>query len=140
MAGKRSRARSTQIVVARPVAQPRYAAPRPIVIRTPAPQKMKRARRHKGGGGGGFGGLMSGGGGIVAVAVAAAIIGFAESSGIVNKLPSIPVVGRKGAVAIGAYYWSKHGGGSIARDVCVAAAALSGYELATKGSISGEDG
>ncbi len=82
---------------------------------------------------------MSGGTGIVAIAIAAAVIGLAEQSGIVAKLPSIPLVGRKGALALGAYYYSKHGGGTLARDVAIAAAALSGYELAKSGSISGDD-
>jgi hypothetical protein len=48
------------------------------------------------------------------------------------------MVGRKGALAIAAYYYSRHGGGALSRDVAIAAAALSGYELGTKGSISGE--
>lgn len=96
----------------------------------------RRGRRRSSGGGGGF---LSGGGGIIAIALASAVIGLAESSGLMAKLPAIPLVGRKGALAFGAYYYSKHGGGSLARDVAIAAAALSGYELATKGSVSGED-
>jgi len=55
------------------------------------------------------------------------------------KLPAIPLVGRKGALAIAAYYYSRHGGGAIARDVAIAAAALSGYELGKSGTVSGED-
>lgn len=81
---------------------------------------------------------MSGGGGVLAIGLAAAVLGMAESSGIVNALPAIPIVGRKGALALAMYYWSKNGGGPLARDVAIAAAAVSGYELATKGTISGE--
>lgn len=56
-------------------------------------------------------------------------------------LPTMPVVGRKGTIAIAAYFLSKHGGmgSGIARDVAIAAAALAGYDLGNKGSISGDD-
>lgn len=83
--------------------------------------------------------MLGGGNAILAIGIAAAVIGLGEASGLVDKLPSIPLVGRKGALAIGAYYYSKHGGGSLARDVAIAAAALAGYELAKTGSISGDD-
>ena len=67
----------------------------------------------------------------------AAAIGFAEKSGLLDKLPEVPLVGRKGALAIATYYWARHGGGSLARDICLVAAAISGYELGKEGSISG---
>src|SRR5260221_4464137 len=121
---RRRRARSSAIVVRS--APPRYSAPRPIVIRAPA-TPARRRRRSKGGGGG-FGGIMSGGTGIVAIAIAAAVIGLAEQSGIVAKLPSIPLVGRKGPLALGAYYYSKHAGGRPPPGSTPAPAALALYE------------
>jgi len=89
--------------------------------------------------------LLSGGGGsggpsaIIGVAVGAAVIGMAEQAGVLAKLPAIPLVGRKGLLAIIAYYFSRHGGGGLSRTVAIAAAALAGYELGTTGAISGED-
>lgn len=45
-------------------------------------------------------------------------------------------MGRKGAIAIGAYFLhSKH---ALIGDVGLAAAAISGYQLGTTGAISGD--
>lgn len=96
-------------------------------------------RRRKSNGGGGGGGLLGGNNAIIAIGVASTVIGLAEQAGLLAKLPAVPLVGRKGLLAIGAYYYSKHGGGKLARDIAIAAAALSGYELGTKGSISGNN-
>jgi hypothetical protein len=104
-----------------------------------APPRRRRKRNGGGNGGGGGGGLLGGNNALIAVAVASTVIGLAEQAGLLAKLPAVPLVGRKGLLAIGAWYYSKHGGGSLARDIAIAAAALSGYELGTKGAISGND-
>ena len=75
----------------------------------------------------------------ISAAVTSAVVGYAESSGLLDKLPSVPVIGRKGTLAIAAYYFSKHGGGKIARDVSIIAACLAGYELGKDGSVSGDE-
>ena len=75
----------------------------------------------------------------ISAAVTSAVVGYAESSGLLDKLPSVPVIGRKGTLAIAAYYFSKHGGGRIARDVSIIAACLAGYELGKDGSVSGDN-
>lgn len=112
-------------------------AARPIVIQQPrAAPVAKRGGRRKGGGGGLS---LSGDGGILGMGLTAAVIGMAEKAGLLANLPTVPIVGRKGALAIGMWYWSKHGGGSLARDAAIAAAVLAGHELGTTGSISGED-
>ena len=73
----------------------------------------------------------------VKAAVTAAVIGLAEKSGVLDNLPEIPVVGRKGTLAIVAYFWAKRGGGGLARDVALVAAALCGYEWGKTGSVTG---
>lgn len=117
-------------------------APRPVYPRMPAPivirtsttaRKPKRSRRRRGGGGGGLTPTSMG-----AFGLGGAIIGLAESNGVLDKLPSVPLIGRKGLLALGAYYWSKHGGGTIARDIAIAASVLSGYQLGKEGTISGD--
>jgi hypothetical protein len=65
------------------------------------------------------------------------VVGLAEKNGILDKIPEIPVVGRKGAVALIAYYWARHGGGPMARDVALVMAAVCGYEYGKEGSVSG---
>lgn len=70
---------------------------------------------------------------------AGAALGFIEDK-FGSSLPSIPVVGKKGALAILAYFAAKNGmGGGIARDIAVAAAAVAGYQLGKEGKISGDD-
>jgi hypothetical protein len=72
------------------------------------------------------------------MALAALVVGLVEKTGILDKLPTIPVVGRKGTIALAAWYYSKHGGGNMARKVAIVAAVLSGYQLGKEGSVSGE--
>jgi hypothetical protein len=68
-------------------------------------------------------------------AVGGFAVGFIEKS--FPQLPSLPLIGRKGAIAIGAMLFAgKH---PILADIGKAAAAISGYELGSTGSISGED-
>lgn len=63
--------------------------------------------------------------------------------GIVEKqfpnLPTMPVLGRAGTVAAGAYFMSKNGNHPWLRDVALAAASIAGYQLGTTGKISGDD-
>ena len=82
----------------------------------------------------------SGTGGVtpIKVAITAYVIGAAEKSGILDKLPEVPVIGRKGAIALITYYWARHGGGQIVRDVSLVSAALCGYQYGKDGVISGE--
>jgi hypothetical protein len=64
-------------------------------------------------------------------------VGFIEKQ-IGDKLPTLPIIGKKGAIAIAAYFLA--GKSELARDVCISAAAISGYELGKTGVISGVDG
>jgi hypothetical protein len=67
-------------------------------------------------------------------AVGGFAVGFLEKS--FPNLPTLPIVGRKGAIAIGAMLLAgKH---PIIADIGLAAAAISGYELGSTGAISGD--
>lgn len=72
------------------------------------------------------------------MALGGAIYGFAVKSGIVAKLPEIPVLGRTGTAAIVLDYWSRHGGGRLVHTAARAAAAIAGYQLGAEGKISGD--
>jgi hypothetical protein len=61
-------------------------------------------------------------------------VGFIEKQ-VGDKLPTLPIIGKKGAIAIAAYFFANKS--EIARDVCISAAAISGYELGKSGVISG---
>lgn len=72
----------------------------------------------------------------MAIGIGGAVVGFVEKS-IGASLPTIPLLGRKGTLAIGLYFFGKGKGGLI-RDAAVAAAAVAGYELGSTGKISGD--
>lgn len=106
-------------------------APTPI-IRVSAPRahhKTKTKRRHHVGGG-----LSQAG--ILAVGIGGAVVGFLDKS-FGDKLPSIPILGRKGTLAVGLYVVAK-GKTGLLRDAAVASAAIAGYELGNTGKISGD--
>jgi hypothetical protein len=63
--------------------------------------------------------------------------------GLIEKmfptLPTVPLIGRAGTIALGAYFIARRGhGGGILRDVALAAAAVAGYQLGKTGTISGD--
>ena len=72
------------------------------------------------------------------MAIGGALYGYAVKSGLVAKLPAIPVLGRTGTAAILLDYWSRHGGGQLAHRAARAAAAIAGYQLGNEGQISGD--
>jgi hypothetical protein len=69
-----------------------------------------------------------------AIAAAGFALGFLDKSG--TAIPTIPLLGKAGTIAAGLYFFAPAGG--IWADAMVAAAAIAGYELGFKGSISGD--
>jgi len=62
--------------------------------------------------------------------------------GIIEKnfaaqLPTLPLIGRAGSIAIAAYLMGKGRGGGIIADVGKAAAVIAGYQFGTTGKING---
>lgn len=127
---------SSGVSVWRPPAQQapiiRVSAPRVVA----APKAKRRSRpRHGGGGGGGGGGTKQ----LMGVVVGAGIVGVLKKSGMMSQIPSIPVVGRIGAIAIAAHFWAQNGGGQLARDISLAAASIAAFQFGSEGEITGED-
>jgi hypothetical protein len=73
------------------------------------------------------------------LALAGGIYGLLKKQGILDKLPIIPVLGRTGTVALVCWYWGKHGGGNVVRQVGQVAAVLAGYQLGSEGAVTGDD-
>lgn len=75
----------------------------------------------------------------IAVGIGGLILGFIEKQ--FPTLPTIPILGRAGTIAVGAHFLSKQGGQSsgLLRDVALAGAAIAGYQLGTTGKVSGDD-
>jgi len=73
---------------------------------------------------------------VMKVALGGAAFGLIEKMG--PTLPTLPVVGRAGTVAIAAYFFGGKKAG-LARDICLAAATLAAYQLMHDGKIAGDD-
>lgn len=117
-------------VIRTPAPIVRVSAPRALPARRQAP----RRRRRVGGFGGGGGGKVRS---LVNPALAGGAVGMLVKSGLIDKLPAIPVIGRLGAAAIGLSYFG--GNSPLVRDMSHGLAFLSGYQLTHDGSISGDD-
>jgi len=99
--------------------------------------RRKGGRRRRSSGGGAFGG---GGASfqnkMMATGVGGLMYGFVEK--MFPNLPTIPVIGKSGTIALACYFFGpKHG---LIRDVGVAAAAIAGYSFGKTGVISGHGG
>jgi len=74
---------------------------------------------------------------IIAAGLGGAVLGFIDKN--VPSLPTIPMLGRAGTITVIAYFLAGKGQlGAIARDVALAGAAVTGYELGVAGKITGE--
>ncbi len=119
------------------VQQPKAAAP---IIRVSAPRAPAVHRRKRSGGR-----RVSGGGGtpkdMIGAGIGGAVYGFVEKQWGA-KIPTIPILGRAGTVAVVCYFARKQGGmgkSALIRDLGMAAAVIAGYQLGSTGKISGED-
>lgn len=135
MAAKRKRrtavARSTTKIIKAPAPIIRVAAPRAAPVR-----RRVHRRRSSGGSSGAIAGLISSE--AVQMLIGGALYGYAVKSGVVAKLPAIPIVGRTGTAAIILDYWGRHGGGKYVRTAAHAAASIAGYQLGSEGKIQGD--
>ena len=124
MAKKRSTALAPRITM---------TAPRPVapIIKVSAPRAAPHHKKHHKKGGGGGKGLTD-----VQAAIAGAVVGFVEKQGILDKLPALPMLGKKGTAALGLHYFAKGKGGML-RDAKIALCVLAGYDLAKTGAIVG---
>lgn len=75
---------------------------------------------------------------MLGIGLGGAAFGYIEKT--FPTMPSLPLVGRSGTIALAAYFLSKRGGmgGGIVRDIAIAGAAISGYQLGKTGTISGD--
>lgn len=71
----------------------------------------------------------------VKVALGGAVYGFIEKT-IGDKLPTIPVLGKAGTIALVGVFLKPTG---MLRDATVAAATIAGFQLGRDGKIAGDD-
>ena len=110
------------------------ATPRPIVVSQTKVVKAKGRHKHHGSHTGA--GLMNKGRmGIVTGALA---LGFIDKQNL--PIPELPIIGRAGTIALGAYFLSDNGRNKFMAELCTAAMAVAAYEMGNKGSIVGDPG
>jgi len=129
MARRRRSPRTAAITLARAPAAPR---PAPIVIRTPAAPAARRtsrraAVRRRAAPASGGSPLPS----VAASAAAGGVIGLLKGSGLLDKIPRLPLIGRIGGLAVVTHFLAEQSGSRLARDVSRAAVALAAYQLAS---------
>lgn len=76
---------------------------------------------------------------LFAAGLGGAIFGYLEKT--FPNLPTLPIVGRSGTIAVAAYFIAKQGGmghAGIVKDVGIAAAVITGYQLGKTGKVSGD--
>ncbi len=134
MAKRKTQTQSRAIVV-------RERAPAPIIkVSAPraAPVKKGKRRRHHGGGGGGRS-IGSATGAMSAtksgsLALGGFIYGYIEKN--VPQVPTLPLIGKSGAIALIAYFMGGKNPGIIA-DIGNAASVIAGYSFGSTGRVSG---
>jgi len=133
MAKRKKTTKATSVrtqVIRTPAPIVRVSAPR-APARRAAPKRRRRSSGRVGGGGGRSPRAL------VNPALAGGAVGLLVKSGLIDKVPNIPVIGRVGAAAIGLNYFG--GSSPLMRDMAHGLAFLAGYQLTHDGSISGDD-
>lgn len=125
---RRARTRRASAPIVRTVRAPAQ------VIRVSAPAPIRHRRGHRRHGSGSSGALT--GQRVLGLGLGGLALGLLEKA--IPNLPTIPVLGRKGTIALGCYWFSRGSGGGLIRDIAIAAASIAGYELGTTGKISGD--
>jgi hypothetical protein len=133
MAKKRTKTQSRAIVV-------RERSPAPIIrVSAPRATPVKHKRRRKGGGGGASRSIGSATGSMSAtksgsLALGGFIYGYIEKN--VPQVPTLPLIGKSGAIALIAYFMGGKNPGIIA-DIGNAASVIAGYSFGSTGRVSG---
>jgi hypothetical protein len=135
---KKTASRSTALAIKHALAR-RAPIVKPIIVKPAAiVVKKTKHKKHRGGGVSGLvGGFLSGH--RTELALGALGVGFLEKQNMLSNLPALPIVGRKGTIALAAHFISG-GKPGLASSICTAALVLAAHEFGQTGSISGTDG
>lgn len=130
--------RSTALAIKHALARRPAPMVKPIIVKPAAVvvKKPKKHPRHHGGGGRGLSGFVSND--RIGKVVGALAVGFLEKQGLMQQLPALPLIGRKGTIALAAYMLG--GKSKLANDICDAALILAAHEFGSTGSITGVGG
>lgn len=118
----------------------RERSPAPIIrVSAPRATPVKRKRGHRKSGGGGSRSIGSATGAMSgtksgSLALGGFIYGYLEKN--VTQIPTLPLVGKSGAIALIAYFMGGKSPGIIA-DIGNAASVIAGYSFGSTGRVSG---
>lgn len=123
--------KSTAIVVR---SAPRHhRAPQPIIVRSPRAAPVRHHKKHRGGAR-----RVSAEKALMGIAIGGLVLGFVDKQGTALNIPTIPVLGKAGTLALVAHFIGK-GRPGVLTDVRNAAVAIAAYEFGSTGKVSGED-
>lgn len=113
----------------------------PVVVRERVSAPVHHRRRRSHGGGSGFGGAA---GGLaskenIALGMGALALGFIDKNQDKFHIPTVPLIGRKGSIAVISHFAGRHLHMPILNKISKAAIVLALYELGHEGKISGVD-
>jgi hypothetical protein len=108
-----------------------HSTPRTIIVRAPSAPHHKKKGHHAS--------KKSSEKVLLGLAVGGLAMGFLDKpGGIAATLPTIPLLGKAGTIALIAHFVQK-GRGGIFTDIRNAAAVVAAYEFGLKGSVSGDE-
>jgi len=109
----------------------------PVIVRVPAspkPAKRTRARHY----GAAIGHAAAEEKHRIAAIFTGAVLGWLDAQG--TKIPTVPMLGRAGTVGVATYLiYRQSKGNRMLSHIATGALTIAAYELANKGSISGDD-
>jgi hypothetical protein len=109
---------------------PRASAP--IIVRVPSGTTKHKGKKHHRGNGKSSEKILMG------LAVGGFAMGFLDKPGGPGaNIPTIPILGKAGTIALAAHFFGK-GRAGLVTDIRNAAAVVAAYEFGLKGSVSGE--
>jgi hypothetical protein len=106
--------------------------PRPITRRAPArAAKHHHKKHHRGHGRGSSEKVLMG------LAVGGLILGYLDKTGSTISIPTVPVLGKAGTIAVVAHLFGK-GRAGLVTQIRDAAAVVAAYEFGKEGKVSGD--
>jgi hypothetical protein len=111
-----------------------YRTAAPIVVRVPSGVTKHKGKKHHR-----RGGSMSSEKVLMGLAIGGFVMGYLDKpGGLGANIPTIPILGKAGTIAVAAHFFGK-GRGGMFTDVRNAAAVVAAYEFGLKGSVSGDE-
>jgi hypothetical protein len=111
--------------------RPHHRTQENIVVRVSEPRGKTKKKGHRAG-------RKSSEKTLMGLAIGGLVLGFLDKQGTTMQLPTIPVLGKAGTIAVVAHFLGK-GKVGIVTDIRNAAAVVAAYEYGSTGKVAGDD-